>query len=388
LRRGRHRGVAARADAAAPSAVCSLRIFFGTLDARLIAIDGCSGLRCTDFGTHGELVWHRQLVHHDLWDYDLPAQPTLIDLRRDRRAIPAVVQTTKMGMLFVFQRETGEPLFEIQERPVPASDVAGEQAAPTQPFSSLPVLNSTAPVTPDDAWGIGFWDRGRRRDLIARSRSDGIYTPPSLRGTILRPGYAGGSNWGGVADDPASETLVANTMDLPFVVALIPRERYDEERLSGRFNGRDFGRQDGTPYGMRRRVLASPLGLPCVAPPWGRLAAVDLGTGRLRWQVPLGSTRGKAPWPFWFDIGMPGLGGPLVTATGLVFIAAATDDSFRAFDLACGRVLWSAQLPAGGQSSPMSYAVDGRQYIVIAAGGHTGLETTRGDHLVAFALKP
>jgi quinoprotein glucose dehydrogenase len=293
-----------------------------------------------------------------------------------------------MGMLFVFQRETGEPLFEITERPVPPSDVAGERAAPTQPFSSLPVLNSTAPVTPDDAWGLSFWDRGRCRDLIAQYRSEGIYTPPSLRGTILRPGYAGGSNWGGVAYDPHTQTLVANTMDLPFVVALIPRDRYDEERRSGRFDGWDFGRQEGTPYGMRRRVLASPLGLPCVAPPWGRLAAVDLTTGRLRWQVPLGNTRGKAPWPLWFDFGMPGLGGPLVTATGLVFIGAATDDVLRGFDLGTGRLLWSARLPAGPQASPMGYAVDGRQYIVIAAGGHSGLETTRGDHLVAFALKP
>jgi len=336
----------------------------------------------------GAVVWHRQLVHHDLWDYDLPAQPTLIDLRRDGASVPAVVQTTKMGMLFVFHRETGAPLFDIHERPVPASDVPGEAAAPTQPFSALPALSRQTPVTPDDAWGLTFWDRGRCRDEIARYRSEGIYTPPSLQGTILLPGYAGGSNWGGVAFDPVTQTLIANTSNLAFVVALIPRERFDAERTSGRHEGWQFGRMEGTPYGMRRRLLASPFGLPCVAPPWGQLAAVDLGRGTLRWQVPLGSTRDKAPWPFWLELGMPNLGGPLVTASGLVFVAAATDDRLRAFELASGRLLWSTRLPAGGQAGPMSYAVNGRQFVVIAAGGHGGMETTRGDHLVAYALPP
>jgi quinoprotein glucose dehydrogenase len=334
----------------------------------------------------GEVAWSRQLVRHDLWDYDLPAQPALVDLRRGGKTIPAVVQTTKMGMLYVFDRVTGEPLFEIVDRPVPASDVAGEAASPTQPFSTLPALSRHDPVKPDDAWGLTFWDRGRCRDLIARYRSEGIFTPPSVRGTIELPGYAGGSNWGGIAVDPQSQTVVANTMDVPFVVALIERSRFDAERAAEAGQGWEFARQDGTPYGMKRKLLASPFGLPCTPPPWGRLAAVDLATGRLRWQVPLGSTRDKAPWPLWFDWGMPNIGGPLVTAGALVFIGAATDDFLRAFDLATGQVLWKSRLPAGGQASPMTYAVGGRQFVVIAAGGHWGLETTRGDHLVAFAL--
>ncbi len=334
----------------------------------------------------GQKVWHRQLVRHDLWDYDLPAQPVLVELQRGDARVPAVVQTTKMGMLYVFHRETGEPLFDIVERPVRASDVPGESAAKTQPFSTLPALSRHAPVRPDDAWGLTFWDRGRCRAAIERYRSDGIFTPPSLQGSIQMPGYAGGSNWGGIAFDPGSQLAIANTMDVPFVVALIERHRFDAERASGDFRDWQFARQEGTPYGMRRTLLASPLGLPCTAPPWGRLSAVDLRTGQLRWQIPLGSTRDKAPWPLWRDWGMPNMGGPLVTAGGLVFIAAATDNALRAVDLASGQVLWTARLPAGGQATPMSYAVGGRQFVVIAAGGHGALGTTRGDHLVAFAL--
>jgi quinoprotein glucose dehydrogenase len=335
----------------------------------------------------GEVVWHRQLVHHDLWDYDLAAQPMLIDFERDGKAIPAVVQATKTGMVFVFDRESGEPVFEIVERPVPESDVPGEKASPTQPFPATPTLVSHAAVTPQDAWGLTVWDRGRCRDLISQYRSEGLFTPPSLRGSIMLPSAIGGVNWGSLAFDSDRQLLLAAVNHLPMVTTLIPRDRFELMRKSERYADSDFSRQAGTPYGLRREVLASPLGLPCTAPPWGSLAAVDLRRNAIRWQVVLGSTRDRTPW---FvpsrTIGMPNLGGPIVTAGGLVFVAAATDNYLRAFDVETGSELWKGRLPAGGQATPMTYESQGRQFVVIAAGGHGKLKTDKGDYVVAFAL--
>lgn len=335
----------------------------------------------------GEVVWHRQLVHHDVWDFDVAAQPMLIDIERDGKSIAAVVQAAKTGMLFVFDRETGEPVFEIVERPTPQSDVAGEVTSPTQPFPATPPLVSHAAITPDDAWGLTFIDRGRCRDLIASYRSDGIFTPPSVRGSIMSPSFVGGVNWGSLAFDSERQTVIAAVNHAPMVVTLVPRDRLKAMRDSNEFSESEFARQAGTPYGMRRELLASPLGLPCTAPPWGTLAAVDLRRNEIRWQVMLGSTRDLTPW---FvpsrTIGMPNMGGPIVTAGGLVFIGAATDNYLRAFDVNTGRELWKGRLPAGGQATPMTYEVNGRQFVVIAAGGHGGLGTTRGDYVVAFAL--
>jgi quinoprotein glucose dehydrogenase len=334
----------------------------------------------------GEFVWGRQLVHHDLWDYDTASQPMLVDLDRGGTKTAAVVQLTKTGQVFVFDRDTGAPLFPIEERAVPHDAVAGETPSPTQPFSSLPPLVSHAPVKADDAWGFTFWDRGACRDKIAALKSEGIFTPPSLDGTIERPGYAGGSNWGGGAWDPERQLLIANVMDIPMVVTLIPRDKLGEQYDSGLYKGWEFARQTGTPYAMRRRVLDSPLGAPCTAPPWGKLVAVDLAQGKIAWERPLGTSRDKAPWPLWSIEGAPNMGGPLVTAGGLVFVGATTDNYLRAFDIGSGAELWKMRLPAGAQATPMSYEIGGRQYIVIAAGGHAKLGTTRGDHLLAFAL--
>ncbi len=343
----------------------------------LVALDAASGA----------VRWSYQLVHHDLWDYDLPSQPVLATIERDGVAVPVVILPTKMGLLFTFDRATGEPFFPIEERPVPASDIPGEQAWPTQPFPlAPPPLVPQGPVTADDAWGLTPWDRGECRDLLASTRSEGIYTPPSLQGTVMIPGNAGGSNWGGIAWDPGRQVAVANVLHVPFIVALIPRDQFESERDSGRYPHTEFSPQEGTPYGMRRRSLLSSWGLPCIEPPWGTLVAVDMQAGRILWQVPLGSTRDASGLPFGFDYGMPGLGGPLATAGGLVFIGAAMDDYLRAFDIDSGEELWRGRLPAGGQASPMTYQLGGRQYVVIAAGGHGGLGTHQGDYLVAFAL--
>ena len=338
----------------------------------------------------GRLVWHQQLVHHDLWDFDLAAQPALVDMEIDGASVSAVLQATKTGMLFVFERDSGKPVFPVIERPVPASHVPGEQASPTQPFPATPPLLDHGPIRPEDAWGITFWERGKCRELIASLRNEGIFTPPDERGTIMRPGYAGGVNWGGIAFDVRRERVIAALNHMPMVVTLIPPESVARDAESGRFPRSEFAYQRGTPYAMRREPLLSPWGLPCTPPPWGTLVSVDLRKNRIAWQVPLGSTEGVGPWfaPV-RDFGLPHMGGPIVTAGDLVFVAAAMDGYIRAYDVETGRELWKHRLPAGGQATPMTYRAGPRQrqYVVIAAGGHGGLGTARGDYVVAFALR-
>ena len=336
----------------------------------------------------GVPVWHQQLVHHDVWDYDLPAQPTLVDVEHDGQTIAAVVQPTKMGMLFVFDRATGKPVFGIEERVVPTDGVEGESLWPTQPFPvAPPPLVRHDPVRPEDAYGLTFWDRGRCRTKIERLKSEGIYTPPSVQGTILYPSYAGGSNWGGVAWDRERQLIIANTMQIPHVVTLVPREELFPMYESGDYPDSEFARQLGTPYGVRREILTSPFGIPCTPPPWGTLAAVDLREGTIKWQVPLGTLEDVAP--FFVPkrtVGVPNIGGPIVTAGGLIFIGATTDNYLRAFDVSTGAEVWRARLPAGGQATPMTYQADGKQFVVIAAGGHGNAGTDKGDYVVAFAL--
>ncbi len=342
----------------------------------------------------GKVVWHFQTTHHDIWDYDLPSQPILVDLRRGDRTIPAVVQLTKQGLVFVFNRETGEPVFPVEERPVPQGAVAGEWLSPTQPFPVAPPPLVAQGVQPEDAWGFTFFDRRSCRRQIEALRHDGIYTPPSLEGTIYMPAFLGGANWGSGAYDPARQWLYVSTLNAPGVARLIPRAA-DGSGPTGMTQGRelDLGAgvmfaQRGTPYEVETRMLMSPLGAPCTAPPWGRLAAVDLAEGTIRWQVALGSIEKINPLHIPLQYGTPNAGGAIVTAGNLVFIAAAMDDKFRAYDAESGAVLWTARLPAGGQATPMSYSVDGRQYVVIAAGGHALYRTTPGDYVIAYALKP
>ncbi len=335
----------------------------------------------------GKVVWHQQLVHHDVWDYDVPAQPTLTHLLREGQKVPAVVVVTKTGMLFAFHRETGDALFDIEERAVPRSDVDGEQLSPTQPFSSVESLASQRKLGPEDAFGIAWFDKRGCRKILREFRSEGIFTPPSLQGSILNPGWAGGSNWGGVAIDEQQQIAIANVMQIPGLIKLVPRDEMNAKRRKGEFADWQVSGMDGTPYVMARRMFLSGLGLPCTKPPWGKLVAVDLTKGAILWEQPLGTIEDLAPAPVPnFNWGGPNSGGALITAGGVVIIGAAADYYLRGFDLQTGAELWRARLPTSAMATPMTYAVGGEQYVAVAVGGSTAMGIRRGDYLMAFKL--
>jgi quinoprotein glucose dehydrogenase len=340
-------------------------------------------------GETGELAWHQQIVHHDIWDYDLPAQPILVDLKKDGRDIPAVVLLTKQGLVFIFDRVTGEPFFPLEERPVPDGAVMGEWLSPTQPFPTRPPPLVDPGLSPDDAWGFTFVDRYLCRRRIEALRHGPLYTPLGEQGTILMPGFAGGVNWGGGAVDPARKVLFVSTLHIAGIAKLVARtDDPAQDEAPADIDVRHVIRfpQLGTPYAVEAWLLFSPFGAPCTQPPWSRLSAVDLERGTILWQVPLGTLEKMLPLPLPLEMGPPHAGGAIVTAGGVVFIAASADDKFRAYDAADGRVLWQAELPAGGQAIPMTYAVNDRQYVVIAAGGHFLYRTTPGDYVIAYAL--
>jgi len=335
----------------------------------------------------GKIAWGFQLVHHDLWDYDTAAPPLLTTLRRNGRDVPVVIQGNKTGFLYVLNRDSGAPVFPIEERQVPQSDVPGEVASPTQPFPLVPPPLARQKISVDDAWGPTPQDRETCRAWIKNLRNEGIFTPPSLQGTLAVPGNLGGMTWSGYAFDPQHSLLIINTNNLVAKIKLIPRLDYSRNDRSTEDG--EYSPQTGAPYGLFRRFLQSPSDMPCIAPPWGTLSAVDMTEGKIRWQVPLGSMQdfgGKQP-PI--PPGSINLGGPIVTAGGLVFTAGTFDPFLRAFDIETGKELWKAQLPASGHATPMTYrsASSGKQFVVVAAGGHPKItEESLGDALVAFTL--
>ncbi|OLB82927.1 MAG: hypothetical protein AUI12_18130 [Acidobacteria bacterium 13_2_20CM_2_57_6] len=456
------RGVSAWRDSHAKAgAPCALRVFIGTLDARLIALDGATGKPCRAvtvergivrafdvrtgnlrwtwdpiapwayqtsprtgagnawstisvdaehdlvfiptgsaspdyFGgfrkgdnkwansvvalraSTGEFVWGFQVVHHDLWDYDVACQPTLFTWKGGTLAVAI---TTKMGRVFVLNRLTGAPFLPIQERPVPKSDIPGEEAWPTQPASTISLVPEK--LSPEDAWGKDAEEKQWCTEKIRAARTGEIFTPPSLQGTLVFPSNVGGVNWGSAAYDPQRHLLFVDTNRLPIFVKLIPKDELAEARKNAsdldRLHG-EFARQTGAPFAMFRTPLLAPSGLPCNAPPWGTVAAVDLFEGKKVWDVPLGSFIPG------MNTGTITLGGPMATAGGLVFTAATMDNGLRAFDSETGRELWKYDLPAGGQATPMTYTLKGKQYLVIAAGGHGKLGTKQGDYVISFTL--
>ena len=308
----------------------------------------------------GEVAWAFQTVHHDVWDYDVPAQPTLgMVSYRGAPARPAVIQATKQGLLFTLDRETGQPIIPVVERPVPQGGALGETLSPTQPFPIAPEALAPSRIQPDDAFGLTPWDKAACRKLLAGARAEGLYTPPSTGGTIMYPFTGGGSNWGGIAYDGNSGVAFVNTSSALHRITLVPKDRVKAEQDAN--PDVEISPQTGVAYGMRREVLLSPLGLPCNPPPWGTLSAVSLKDGRVLWRVPLGTTRDLAPGS---QVFMRGVEGAQVVVHGRA-------DEHQA---------------AGGQATPMTYVWKGRQYVVIAAGGHAKSGTKRGDKLVAFAL--
>jgi len=330
----------------------------------------------------GEIAWGFQLVHHDLWDYDTAAPPLLATLPHDGKLVPVVIQGNKTGFLYVLNRDTGIPVFPVEERPVPHSDIPGETAFPTQPFPLAPPPLARQQISLEDAWGPTPADHEACREAMQKLRNEGIFTPPSEQGTLVSPGQLGGMNWSGYAFDPQSNLLIVNTNNLMARVRLIPRDKVSADN-----EDEEYASQRGTPYAMRRRFLQSPSDLPCAAPPWGNLTAVDMTNGTIRWQVPLGSMQNFGGLHDSVAAGSISIGGPITTAGGLVFIAGTTDPHVRAFNIETGEELWKAELPASGHATPMTYESKGKQYLVIAAGGHQRIpEESLGDALVAFAL--
>jgi quinoprotein glucose dehydrogenase/quinate dehydrogenase (quinone) len=344
----------------------------------------------------GDVRWSFQTVHADVWDFDIGSQPVLTEFKTDLGFVPALIAPTKRGEIFVLDRRNGRPLAEVVEKRVPQNPVEGERLSPTQPYSIGMPSFAPRDLTEARMWGATPLDQLWCRIQFRGHRYEGQFTPLSTQGSIVYPSSFGVIDWGSVSVDPERRLMIVNSSALPYIDTLIPRERanaakivpYDPSSnempalLSARFA------QAGTPFAVETLPFLSPLGIPCHQPPWGELSAVDLDTRRIVWRRPLGTTRDHAPLGIPFPMGVFNIGGSVTTRGGVVFIGATIDAYLRAFDVETGRELWKSRLPAGGQSNPMTYVSPrtGRQYVVIAAGGHTSMMTRKGDYVLAYAL--
>ncbi|MDR2311558.1 MAG: glucose/quinate/shikimate family membrane-bound PQQ-dependent dehydrogenase [Brucellaceae bacterium] len=343
-----------------------------------------SSITALDVNT-GQVRWVRQTVHHDLWDMDVPAQPVLLDITKDGQAVPALVGPTKQGDIYVLDRRTGEPIIPVTEVAAPKGAIPEDFSAPTQPLSGLTF--NPPPLTEANMWGATMFDQLACRIQFRSLRYEGRYTPPSLQGTIVYPGNFGVFNWGSVAVDPKRQVMFGMPTYLAFTSRLVPADQIPPKGEDEKASEQGLNRNDGAPYGVFMGPFLSPLGIPCQSPPWGYVAGVDLRTGKIAYKHKNGTVEDMAPVPIPLKLGVPGIGGPMITAGGVAFLGAAVDDYLRAYDLTTGKQLWQTRLPAGGQSTPMSYTgKDGKQYVLIVAGGHGSVGTKAGDYVMSYKL--
>lgn len=332
----------------------------------------------------GKVAWVFQTVHHDLWDMDVPAQPSLIDLTIGGKDVPALVAPTKQGEVYVLNRQTGEPVLPVKEEPAPSGAVSGDFTAPTQPVSTISF--KPPPLREQDMWGATLLDELACRIAFRKLAYEGRYTPPTEQGSIVYPGNFGTFNWGAVAVDPNRQVMFGMPVYLAFTSKMVPRPN-ELARVVSKEGDAVFNENFGAPYAAKMGPFVSPIGLPCQSPPWGYIAGVDLTTGKVVYQHVNGTVRDLSPIPLPFKMGVPGIGGPIITKGGLAFLSGALDYYVRGYDLRNGREIWRARLPAGGQATPSTYqGADGRQYLVVVAGGHGSTGTKAGDSIIAYAL--
>ena len=344
-----------------------------------------SSIVALDINT-GQDKWVRQTVHHDLWDMDVPAQPVLLNITKaDGTDVPALVGPTKQGDIYVLDRRTGEPLLPITEEPAPGGTIPEDFSAPTQPTSALSFKPEK--LQEKDMWGVSMIDQLACRIRFHKLNYEGRYTPPSLNGSLIYPGNFGTFNWGSVAVDPERQVMFGMPTYLAFTSQLVPRDQIPPKGQDEKGSEQGLNRNDGAPYGVLMGPFLGPLGVPCQAPPWGYVAGADLRTGDIAYKHKNGTVRDMTPLPLPFKVGVPGIGGPMITKGGVAFLSAAVDDYLRAYNLTTGEQLWEGRLPAGGQATPMTYSLqDGKQYVVIVAGGHGSVGTKPGDYVIAYTL--